>query len=95
MWKSSLLYLIFDLGIRAGSGNVMLYGPAGTGKTIMCQAAAFEANAELIIGIMQYFDCLSSPFLATNHLSSNHPNSAHTYVYKYICIYYHVPSCSI
>ena len=37
-------------GIRAGSGNVMLYGPAGTGKTIMCQAAAFEARAELIIG---------------------------------------------
>jgi SpoVK/Ycf46/Vps4 family AAA+-type ATPase len=28
----------------------MLYGPAGTGKTIMCQAAAFEARAELIIG---------------------------------------------
>ena len=37
-------------GIRAGSGNVMLYGPAGTGKTIMCQAAAFEAKADLIIG---------------------------------------------
>ena len=37
-------------GIRAGSGNVMLYGPAGTGKTIMCQAAAYEAKAELIIG---------------------------------------------
>jgi ATP-dependent 26S proteasome regulatory subunit len=29
---------------------VMLYGPAGTGKTIMCQAAAYEAKAELIIG---------------------------------------------
>lgn len=40
------------LGIRAGSGNVMLYGPAGTGKTIMCQAAAYEAKAELIIGIV-------------------------------------------
>lgn len=39
-----------NTGIRAGSGNVMLYGPAGTGKTIMCQAAAFEARAELIIG---------------------------------------------
>jgi ATP-dependent 26S proteasome regulatory subunit len=31
---------------------VMLYGPAGTGKTIMCQAAAYEAKAELIIGIV-------------------------------------------
>ena len=30
----------------------MLYGPAGTGKTIMCQAAAYEAKAELIIGII-------------------------------------------
>jgi SpoVK/Ycf46/Vps4 family AAA+-type ATPase len=43
-------HLILRAGIRAGSGNVMLYGPAGTGKTIMCQAAAFEARAELIIG---------------------------------------------
>ena len=42
-------------GIRAGSGNVMLHGPAGTGKTIMCQAAAFEAKATLIIGMMQNY----------------------------------------
>jgi ATP-dependent 26S proteasome regulatory subunit len=52
--QSSLFKSVFSFtrmtGIRAGSGNVMLYGPAGTGKTIMCQAAAFEARAELIIG---------------------------------------------
>ena len=48
----SLLLSLFNSGIRAGSGNVMLYGPAGTGKTIMCQAAAYEAKAELIIGII-------------------------------------------
>jgi SpoVK/Ycf46/Vps4 family AAA+-type ATPase len=46
----SALFFTRMAGIRAGSGNVMLYGPAGTGKTIMCQAAAFEARAVLIIG---------------------------------------------
>lgn len=45
--KTQIMHL---LGIRAGSGNVLLHGPAGTGKTIMCQAAAYEAKAELIIG---------------------------------------------
>lgn len=44
---------------------MMLYGPAGTGKTIMCQAAAYEAKAELIIGTLKmiYYKNLSVLYL--------------------------------
>lgn len=40
----------------------MLYGPAGTGKTIMCQAAALEAKAELIIGGTSVFRFYASSY---------------------------------
>lgn len=35
-------------GIRGGTGNVLLYGPPGMGKTILVDAAAGEAEAALI-----------------------------------------------
>ena len=68
----SLLLSLFNSGIRAGSGNVMLYGPAGTGKTIMCQAAAYEAKAELIIGIITIIAILSANICAKLYIRLFH-----------------------
>ena len=46
----------------------MLYGPAGTGKTIMCQAAAYEAKAELIIGIITIIAICAKLYIRLFHI---------------------------